>query len=153
MVTKNELENELREAMRSGDEVTKRTLRLVLTEVKLAEVENKGELNDEALQAVLQKQVKTRNETIADAEKAGRPEMVSDTKVELEILQRYLPAQLGDAEIEAMAKDTIEETGASDPSEMGAVMKILIPKIQGRADGKRVSQIVRTLLNKDRKRL
>jgi uncharacterized protein YqeY len=135
--------------MRSGDEVTKRTLRLVLTEVKLAEVENKGELDDEALQAVLQKQVKTRNETIADAEKAGRPEMVSDTKVELEILQRYLPAQLGDAEIEAMAKDTIEETGASDPSEMGAVMKILIPKVQGRADGKRVSQIVRTLLNKD----
>jgi uncharacterized protein YqeY len=149
VVTKNELENELREAMRSGDEVTKRTLRLVLTEVKLAEVENKGELNDEALQAVLQKQVKTRNETIADAEKAGRPEMVSDTKEELEILQRYLPAQLGDAEIEAMAKDTIEETGASDPTEMGAVMKILIPKVQGRADGKRVSQIVRTLLNKD----
>jgi uncharacterized protein YqeY len=149
VVTKNELENELRAAMRSGDEVTKRTLRLVLSEIKLAEVENQGELDEQALEAVLQKQVKTRNETIADAERAGRNEMISDTKAELEILQRYLPDQLGQAEIEVLAKDAIRESGASDPSDMGVVMKSLMPKIQGRADGKQVSQIVRNLLSEE----
>jgi uncharacterized protein YqeY len=149
VVTKNELENFLHDAMRSGDEVTKRTLRLVLSDIKLAEVEKHGELDEEGVQAILQKAVKTRNETIVDAEKAGRPAMVSDTRAELEILQRYLPEALDEDEIKAMAQQAIEEAGASEPSELGAVMKLLMPKINGRADGKQVSQVVRTLLSKD----
>ena len=149
MVTKNELENSLHDAMRSGDEVSKRTLRLVLSDIKLAEVEKHGKLDEDGVQAILQKAVKTRNETIVDAEKAGRPGMVSDTRAGLEILQRYLPDALDEDEIKAMAQQAIKEAGASDPSEMGAVMKVLMPKIKGRADGNLVSQVVRTLLSKD----
>lgn len=147
MVTKTELEAELKNAMRSGNEVAKRTLRLVLSDVKLAEVERMESLDEEALTAVLQKQVKTRKETIEDAEKADRPEMIEKTNEELEFLKQYLPEEISDEELKQMSQEAIEEAGAQDPSEMGNVMKILMPRVQGRADGKRVSETVRTLLS------
>ena len=147
MVTKSELEAELHNAMRSGDEVRKRTLRMILSSVKLAEVERRGELDEATMKAVLQREVKTRQETIADAEKARRPDLALAAQDELEIVQAYLPAPLSAEELEQTVRQSIALTGAAGPQDMGKVMKDLMPRLQGRADGKTVNETVRRLLN------
>ena len=147
MVTKSELEAELHNAMRSGDEVRKRTLRMILSSVKLAEVERRGELDEATMRAVLQREVKTRQETIADAEKARRPDLALAAQDELEIVQAYLPAPLSAEELEQTVRQSIALTGAAGPQDMGKVMKDLMPRLQGRADGKMVNETVRRLLN------
>jgi len=147
MVSKSELETELHSAMRSGDDLRKRTLRMILSSVKLAEVEKRGELDEAGMQAVLQREVKTRQEAIADAEKAQRPDLAAATHAELAVVQAYLPAQLSPEELEQMTRQAITATGAAGPQDMGRVMKEIMPKLQGRADGKTVNEIVRRLLN------
>ena len=147
MVTRSELAAELHGAMRSGDALRKRTLRMILSAVKLAEVEKRGELDSAAMQAVLQREVKTRQEAIADAEKAQRPDLATAARAELALVQTYLPAQLPPDEIEQMTRQAIAATGAAGPQDMGKVMKEIMPKVQGRADGKTVNEIVRRLLN------
>ena len=147
MVTKSELETELHSAMRSGDDLRKRTLRMILSSVKLAEVEKRGELDEAGMQAVLQREVKTRQEAIADAEKAQRPDLAAATHAELAVVQAYLPAQLSPDELEQMTRQAIAASGAAGPQDMGKVMKEIMPKVQGRADGKTVNEIVRRLLN------
>jgi len=147
MVTKSELETELHSAMRSGDDLRKRTLRMILSSVKLAEVEKRGELDEAGMQAVLQREVKTRQEAIVDAEKAQRPDLAAASHAELAIVQAYLPAQLSPDELEQMTRQAITATGAAGPQDMGRVMKEIMPKLQGRADGKTVNEIVRRLLN------
>lgn len=147
MVTKVELERELRNAMRSGDEVRKRTLRMILAAAKLAEVDKRGELDEAGMQAVLQKEVKTRQEAIVDAEKAHREDLAAAARAELVIVQAYLPAPLSPTELERMTREAIAATGAAGPQDMGKVMKEIMPKVQGRADGKTVNEIVRRLLN------
>jgi uncharacterized protein YqeY len=143
MSMKTELEDALKEAMRSSDVVRRGTLRMVLSAVKEAEIQKKGELDDPTVLSLLQKEVKSRQESIADAEKAGRPDLVEAAKTEMAILEEYLPKQLSDAELDALVTAAIAESGASSAAEMGQVMKVLLPKIQGRADGGRVSQAVR----------
>ena len=147
MVSKSELETELHSAMRSGDDLRKRTLRMILSSVKLAEVEKRGELDEAGMQAVLQREVKTRQEAIADAEKAQRPDLAAATQAELAVVQAYLPAQLSPDDLEQMTRQAITATGAAGPQDMGKVMKEIMPKLQGRADGKTVNEIVRRLLN------
>jgi len=147
VVTKGELEAELHSAMRSGDDLRKRTLRMILASVKLAEVDKRGELDEAGMQAVLQREVKTRQEAIADAEKAQRPDLAAASLAELTLVQAYLPAQLSSAELEQMTRQAIAATGAAGPQDMGKVMKEIMPKVQGRADGKTVNDIVRRLLN------
>jgi uncharacterized protein YqeY len=146
MVTKKELEAELHGAMRSGDETRKRTLRMILASVKNAEIEKRGELDDVGMTTVLQREVKTRQEAIADADKAQRQDLVAAARAELAIVQAYLPAQLAPEEIEAMAHQAVADTGAVGPQDMGKVMKELMPRVQGRADGKAVNEVVRRLL-------
>lgn len=147
MVTKKELEAGLHDAMRSGDETRKRTLRMILASVKNAEVEKHGELDDAEMTAVLQREVKTRQETIADAGKAQRQDLAQAAGAELAIVQAYLPAQLSSEELDQMARQAIAATGAAGPQDMGKAMKELMPMVQGRADGKAASEIVRRLLN------
>lgn len=146
MSIKEQLENDIKEAIRDKDELRKRTLRLTLTEIRLAEVEKGGELDDQALTALLQKQIKSRHESIADAERAGRSNLIEEVKAEIGVLEAYLPKQLSAQELEQMARQAIAEAGATSPKEMGQVMKILIPRLQGRASGNEASQVVRTLL-------
>lgn len=147
VVTKSELEKQLHEAMRSGDDLRKRTLRMILASVKLAEVERRGDLDEAGMTSVLQREVKVRHEAIADAEKAGRPDLADASRAELALLQAYLPAQLSAAELEELTRQAIAATGAAGPQDMGKVMKEIMPRIQGRADGKAVNEIVRRLLN------
>ena len=143
MSMKTELENALKEAMRFSDVVRRGTLRMVLSAVKEAEIQKQGELDDPTVVSLLQKEVKSRQESIADAEKAGRPDLVESAKTEMAILEEYLPKQLSDAELDTLVTAAIAESGASSAAEMGKVMKVLLPKVQGRADGGRVSQAVR----------
>jgi uncharacterized protein YqeY len=146
MTTKNQIETALKDAMRSGDEVSKRTLRNVLSAIRLLEID-KGKILDETeIVQVLQKEIKSQQESIVDAERAGRPELAAVASSEITILEKYLPKQLTEAELENMAKEAIVEAGATTPRELGQVMKILMPRVQGRSDGARVNQIVRKLL-------
>lgn len=146
MLTKATFEDGLKQAMRSGDELGKGTLRMILSAIKLAEVERRGALDEAALLGVLQKEAKAREETIADAEAAGRSDLAAAAARELELIRTYLPAPLSAVELEALARQAIAEVGASTPADMGRVMKALMPRLQGRADGKTASDLVRRLL-------
>lgn len=149
MPSKETLQNHLKEAMRSRDKTRRETLRMVLTAIKLPEVQKGSELDNGALLVIFQKEKKIRHEAMADAEKAGRKEMISDLQAELSIIESYMPAQLSQDEIIQLAQEAIVETDAKSLQEMGKVMKALLPHVQGRADGSAVSQIVRSLLMKD----
>ncbi len=146
MITKGDIETDLRSAMKSGEKIRLNTLRLVLTEVKLAEVAKKGALDENALLGIFQKQAKMRLETIADAKKAGREELIPALDEELAILKVYLPEPFSDEELNALVIDAIQQSQAQGPREMGKVMQVVMPQVQGRADGKVVSELVRALL-------
>jgi uncharacterized protein YqeY len=147
MLTKEQLENDLKEALRSGDTTRKRTLRMALSSIKLAEVDKQKVLDSDDLLAIIQKEVKSRQETIEEAEKIGRDNLVSSTQDEIDILETYLPEALTQEQLEELVAETIKETAASSPQDMGKVMKTIMPKIRGRADGKTVSALVQRKLS------
>jgi uncharacterized protein len=146
MSLKNKLEDELKQALRAGDDLRKRTLRMAISAIKLAEVEKGKPLEDIAIIGILQKEVKSRRETIEEAKQAGRIELATATLDEIAVLETYMPKQLSDEELEELARHVILEVGAKTAAEMGMVMKAIMPRVMGRADGARVSQIVRKLL-------
>jgi uncharacterized protein YqeY len=147
MDTQKQIEKDFKDALRAGDEQRKSTLRMVLSAIKLVEVDKGGSLEEGEVLVILQKEIKLRRESIADAEKAGRSDMISDLEAEISILEGYLPQALSQEEIEALAKEAIAIEGAASLQDMGKVMKVLMPKVQGRADGSLVSQTVRQLLS------
>jgi hypothetical protein len=146
MLTKEALESDLHSAMRAGDTVRKSTLRLVLTAIKLAEVEKLEPLDENELIAVLQKESKMRRESIEESKRAEREDLIGPLENELAVLQSYLPKPFTTEELQALARQAISETGVTEMQDMGKVMKVLMPKVQGRADGKIVSETVRGLL-------
>jgi hypothetical protein len=146
MAVKKDLEAALKDAMRANDAVRKSTLRVALTAIKEAEVQKMGELDDPAILAILQKEVRARQEALAEAEKANRQDLVENAKAEMEVLEGFLPKGLSEQELEAIVQAAIAEIGASTPADMGKVMKAVLPKVQGRADGGQVSQLVRSRL-------
>jgi len=144
--TKEILELKLRDAMRANDDVSRRTIRMVLSAVKLAEIDKGQPLDEPGIAAILQKEIKIRQEAVQDAEKANRPDLIAAAKAEQAVIDTFLPKQLSDAEIEVIVKEAIVETNASGPADMGKVMKAVMPKIQGRAAGDKINQVVRRLL-------
>jgi hypothetical protein len=146
MSTKSQLESALTDAMRSGDDLRKRTLRMALSAIRLAEVDKGTNLDDAAVLSLLQKEIKTRQESIEDARRANRPDLEEASQAEIAVLQEFLPKQLSPEELEALAKEAIAEVGATSVKEMGQVMKVLVPRLQGRAPGDQASQVVRRLL-------
>ena len=146
MNSKEQLQADLKEAMKSGDAVRKTTIRMALASMKLAEVEKIGELDEGEMLAILQREVKQRRESIEDANAAGRDDLAQENEAEIAILEGYLPAQLSRDEIASHAQAAIEEVGATNPKEMGNVMRVLMPKLKGQADGKLVNEVVRELL-------
>ena len=145
MGMKEQLQNDLKDAMRSSDDLRKRTLRMTLTSIKLAEVDQ-GELDENALLAIIQKEIKSRRETIEDAQKAGNEALIQESQAEIGVLEAYLPQQLSEDELNELARQAVEEVGASSIREMGQVMKVLMPRLGGRATGQQASQAVRKLL-------
>ena len=146
MSVKTRLEDELKLAMKARDDRRKRTLRLALTAVKLAEVAKQESLQDADILAILQKEVKARRESIADAEKAGRADLTAEAEAEIRILEDFLPQMLSEQELYSLAREAIEEVSATSIKEMGKVMKVLMPRVKGRAEGGQVSGIVRQIL-------
>lgn len=146
MNKKQVIQQSLTAAMKAQDEDTKRTLRLVMSSIKLAEVEEGGEIDNSRILSLLQKEVKTREDAIAEAEKAKRDDLVKTAKREIAILNKFLPTQMEQDELKQLAQEVIKETSASSMRDMGEVMKQLMPKLQGRASGQEASKIVRELL-------
>jgi uncharacterized protein YqeY len=116
--------------------------------LKNARVDKNAVLTEDEMIAVLAKEVKQRRETLEEFEKVGRDDVVGAESAAIEILQSYMPQMLSEDEIAELARKAIAETGASGPKQMGQVMRVLMPRVQGRADGRKVSEIVRNLLNK-----
>jgi uncharacterized protein YqeY len=143
-----QIDLDLKQAMKDRDEVAKRALRSLKTAITEAQKENQNQaLDDEAILAVIAKGAKQRRDSIAEYEKANRPELAGEEEKELQILNRYLPAQLSDEVLADLLRQVIAEVGATSPKEMGRVMSAAMAKVQGQADGKRVNQIVRQLLS------
>jgi Uncharacterized conserved protein len=148
MELKQQLENALREAMRSNNDLRKQTIRMALAAIKFAEIEKGKSVDEDGISAILQKEIKSRREAIQDAEKAHRLDLIESGKAEISVLESFLPKQLSDPEIQALVETAITETQANGISDMGKVMKVLVPRLQGRAPGDRVSLIVRQILQK-----
>ena len=146
MDTQKQIESDFKDALRAGDDLRKRTYRMVLSSIKLAEIDKGKSLEESDVLVIIQKEIKSHRESIADAERADRADIVAESESEIKILEVYLPQPLTQDEIEAMANEAIAEVGATSPKEMGKVMKVLMPRVQGRADGSQVSQTVRQLL-------
>ena len=142
------LHDDLTAAIRSREEVTAATLRMALTAVKNEAVSGTEarELSDADVVAVLGREAKKRREAATAYDEANRPELADRERAELAVLEGYLPAQLGDDELAALVAEAIAETGADSPKQMGQVMKVLTPKIAGRADGGRVAAAVKAAL-------
>jgi uncharacterized protein YqeY len=146
MDTKTQLNNAMKEAMRAKDKVAKRTLTMVRAAIQQAEKDRQKELNETEILAILQKELKSRKETIEEAKQAGRDDLVADTEAEIAVLKDYLPEAMDAEALEALAKEVIAEVGATGPADMGKVMKVIIPRVAGRAPGGEVSKVVRNLL-------
>jgi uncharacterized protein YqeY len=146
MTLKTQLRDALTEALKAGDAQRKTTLRMALAAIKNAEVEARGELDEDRVLSLLQKEVKSRQETIEGAEQANRPDLITKAETEIEILNTFLPKPLSEEELRGLVKEAVEEVGAESIADMGRVMGVLMPKIRGKADGKEANQIVRELL-------
>lgn len=140
------LHADLTTAMRGGDAQRRDVLRMVLAAIQQTEVDSRKTLDEDGLQDVLRKQLKLRQESIADFEKAGRPKEVERELTESAIIEAYLPKMMTRLEIEQLAKGVIEELGVTDAKSMGQVMSRLMPHVKGRADGRVVNDVVRGLL-------
>lgn len=148
MEIKAKLENDLKDAMRSGDDTRKRTIRMVLAAIKQTEIDKQVTLDETGVIGILQKEVKTRRESLEEAQKAGRADLAASTEAEIQVLNGYLPQAMDSAELSALAEAVIAEVGATSPADMGKVMKALLPRVAGRAANDQVSQVVRGLLQK-----
>jgi uncharacterized protein len=151
MGLREQLTDDLKEAMRHQEERRKLTLRSIIAAMKLAETEldAKGErvsLSDDDILGLIAKQARQREESIAEYGKAGRADLVAEEEAELAILRTYLPEQMTREQIEVEARQVIAELGVSGPQEIGAVMKPLMARLKGRADGRLINQVVRELL-------
>lgn len=146
MNKKQEIQQALTAAMKTRDEDTKRTLRLVMSAIKLAEVEAVEELDESRILAILQKEVKTREDTIAESKQANREDLVLAAEKEIAILNKFLPQQMDPEELKTLAQTVVNELGATGMRDMGNVMKHLIPKLEGRASGSDASKMVREIL-------
>jgi hypothetical protein len=146
MDTKTRLNEAMKESMKSGDNLRKQTIRMVLAAVKQAEVDKRVDLDEAAVTALIQKEVKNRREALEEAKKANRDDLVAGNESEIKILEEFLPKAMPIEELKALVQAAITETGAAAPSDMGKVMKVVMPKVAGRAPNDMISATVKELL-------
>ncbi len=146
MTLKTQLNDSMKDAMKSGDEVRKRTVRMVLAAVKQAEVDKRTEIDDMVVMNLIQKEMKNRRESLEEAKKANRADLVEANEAEIKVLEAFLPKAMPAEELRALVQAAIDETGASTPADMGKVMKVVMAKVAGRAPNDVVSATVRELL-------
>ena len=148
MSIKSQLNESMKDAMKSGDEVRKRTVRMALAAVKQAEIDRRTELDEAAVIGLLQKEIKNRRESLEEAKKANRADLVQANQQEIDVLQAFLPAAMPAEELRSLVQAAIAETGAASPADIGKVMKTVLPRVAGRAPNDQVSAAVRELLQK-----
>jgi len=144
---KSRLTDDMKSAMKSGDKPRLAVIRMMLAAIKQVEVDERIDLDDARITAVLDKMAKQRRESIVQFEKGGRQDLIDTELAELDIIQDYLPEALGDDEIETLISNALQQCGATEIKQMGQVMGILKPQLQGRADMGKVGQLVRSRLN------
>ena len=148
MSIKEQLQEDIKSAMRAKESGRLSTLRLVTAAIKQKEVDERVELNDAAVLAVLEKMIKQRKDSIAQFQAGGRQDLVDIEQAELAILTAYMPAQLSEAEVTAAVQAAIAQVGAAGPQDMGKVMAVIKPQLAGKADMGLVSQILKSKLAK-----
>ena len=146
MSLKDRIQQDMKDAMRAKEKSRLATIRLILAAIKQREVDERIELDDTQVIAVLDKMTKQRRESISQFEQAGRDDLVAQENAELEIIRPYLPEALGEDELNALIDAAMQATGASSIRDMGKVMGQLKPKIQGRADMGAVSALIKSRL-------
>ncbi len=143
---KQRIQDDVKVAMKAKDKARLSTLRLITSEIKQREVDTRVELDESQVLAILDKMIKQRRDSAAQYEDAGRPELADQERSEIAIIETYLPAALSAAEIDAMIAEAIQSAGASGMQDMGKVMGLLKPRMQGRADMGQVSGLVKQKL-------
>ena len=146
MALRERLQDDVKAAMRSGDNERRDLLRQLLAAIKQVEVDSRTTLDEAGVLAVLQKQAKQRQESISDSERAGRDDLIAQEQAELAIIQDYLPQMMSREDVEQLAREANATSGVDNIKGMGQVMSVLMPQVQGRADGRMVSEVVRSLL-------
>ncbi len=146
MLLKDQISNDLKDAMRAGDAKKRDAIRLLTAEMKRKEVDERVTLADGDVVAIIDKMLKQRRDSIAQFEKGGRQDLADNEKFELGVLQAYMPQGLSEAEIADAVAASIAESGAKGPADMGKVMAVLKPKLAGRADMSKVSGLVKAKL-------
>ena len=144
---KQALTSALKEAMKAKDRDRRDAIRLLQSAIKQVEIDERVELDDDAILAILRREAKKRRETIAELEKAGRALECERECFELAVTEEFLPRQLSSEELTPIVEAAIVEAGATSIKEMGLVMRAVMPKVQGRADGRAVNSVVRELLS------
>ena len=142
MPLKERLMADLKEAMKSKSKVKKDTVTMVRAAIKQKEVDDRVELSDAEIVDIIAKQIKQKKDSISDFEKGNRQDLIDLTQEEIKILLEYLPPQLSDEDLDSIVKDAIEETGAQTKKDLGKLMALIMPKVKGKADGKRVNENV-----------
>lgn len=141
------LTEDMKQAMKDKDKLKLSVIRMVRSAIKNAEIESKSTLSDDEIITVLNRELKQRRDSLQEFKNAGREDLVEGLLAEIEILHQYLPEQLSEQELKDIIQSVINEVGATSKKDMGKVMGALIPKINGRADGKLASQLVQEYLN------
>ena len=148
MDLKTQLTEAMRRAMKANDDVSRRTTRMALAAIKQVEVDKQTTLDDAAVMVLLLKEIKNRREAIEEARKANRVDLVGDNEAEIRVVEAFLPKALTPDELRDLVTAAIAETGAAATTDMGRVMKVLMPRVAGRAGGDQVSAAVKELLAK-----
>ncbi len=144
---KAELQSVLKDAMKSKNSQVRDAIRLLNSAIKQVEIDTRTTLDDDGVQAILQKEAKKHRETIAELEAVGRAEETAGARFELELIERFLPQRLTEDDLRQIVRRTIDDSGASSMRDMGAVMRVVMPQVRGRADGKQVNTLVKELLS------
>jgi uncharacterized protein YqeY len=148
MSLREQINDDLKTAMRSGETVRRDTIRLLTAALKQREVDERKTLTDADVLAVIEKMIKQRRDSISQFEQGGRQDLADKEKQELTLLQAYMPQAMGEDELAAAIAAAVSETGAAGPADMGKVMAVLKPKLAGRADMGKVSAAVKAQLAK-----
>lgn len=143
---KEQLNEDLKKFMKAKNPIALNTVRLVIADIKNKEIEKNSELTDEEILQIIRKQIKTREDSIQQFKSAGRDDLANKEAQEIEILKKYLPEGLSDEELEKIIKETIKELNVSSKKDFGKVIKEVIAKVQGRADNKKISELISKLL-------
>lgn len=147
MSIKEKLMEDLKLSMKNKDVLRKNTVTMVRAAIKQVEVDERRELGDDEITAIIGKQLKERRFARGEFEKGNRSDLVEQTDKEIDILLEYLPEQLSEEELTLIVRECIDEAGAKSTADIGKIMKLVMPKVQGRADGKQVNEIIKRIFS------